>query len=70
MLDKTDKGMIGGLTGFVLSLFLVLYHEIQQNQETLRRIELKLDHLNHRKSGAGVKLAEEAENGKSVQNER
>lgn len=68
MLGKLEKQMLGGITGLVMSLFLILYHEIQQNQESLRRIEVKLNQLNHR--GTGINMAEEAKDAKTEQNGR
>ena len=53
MLEKINKGIVGGIS---ISMFLVLYHEIQQTQETLRRIELAIQYI-HKGFGAGLRVA-------------
>ena len=62
MLEKINKGIVGGIS---ISMFLVLYHEIQQTQETLRRIELAIQYI-HKGFGTGLRVAGSNE-GETVQ---
>ena len=58
MLEKFNKGMVGVSLSVVI---LILYYEIRQANESLRRIELKLQHIYQHSPGHSIQMTERKE---------